>query len=448
MLTVRQTIAYFFRGLTASCVAVVLPIAACTVFANSALSAPTVYGPSEYLCFDSATTTATGDCAGKDSPFNDLPFSYFHFEDFTDGLLNAPGVDASAAAFVISELDFPGAVDSVDEDDGAIDGFGLIGQSLFTFNGPAGIEFTFDDTVLGRFPTHVGIVWTDGGIAAPISFEVFDEFGNSIVGCSLGGDHADGSFFGETAEDRFYGCSHSSGISKIKISADSPGFGIEVDHLQYGASGGILVEPQTADYGQINAFTSEDAIITISNTGGANLTVDDVAVTAGGASFAVTDIDPAGSPPFTLSPGDDVFVTVTFFPTSEGVHNGTLTVDSDDPDAPSIDVSLVGNGLAGAIGDQASELEAAVEDAIATGDLGGSGPGISANGRLDAFANMVETAGDLVDAGFIEDACGQLSSALRRVDGVSPLPDFVMGEAATLLADQIRFLRDSLECDS
>ena len=136
-----------------------------------------------------------------------------------------------------------------------------------------------------------------------------------------------------------------------------------------------------------------------------------------------------------------------FFPTSEGVHNGTLTVGSDDPDSPSIDVNLIGNGLVGAVEDQASELEVAVEDAVASGDLEGSGSGSSANGRLGAFANMIETAGDLTEAGLIDDACGQLGSALLRVDGVRPPPDFVTGDAAALLADQIQFLRDSLECD-
>ena len=52
------------------------------------------------------------------------------------------------------------------------------------------------------------------------------------------------------------------------------------------------------------------------------------------------------------------------------MHNGTLTVESDDPDEPIVDVSLIGNGLVGAVEDQATALEAAVEDAIVSGGLG------------------------------------------------------------------------------
>ncbi len=113
----------------------------------------------------------------------------------------------------------------------------------------------------------------------------------------------------------------------------------------------ILVAPLSHDFGAIDAFTTQDAIVTISNTGGADLKVAGVAVTAGNAFFSITGSDPLDvlSVPFFLSPGDDVFVTVTFFPTSEGLHVGTLTVNSDDPDDSTINVSLVGNGLVGVV---------------------------------------------------------------------------------------------------
>lgn len=207
----------------------------------------------------------------------------------------------------------------------------------------------------------------------------------------------------------------------------------------------VLVVPNTVDFGQVDAFTSQDMIVTVSNIGSADLDVNDVAVTDGMSNFMVSDID-LGPPPFTLAPGDDAFVTVTFFPTAEGVHLGTLTVDSADPDQPMVEVSLIGNGLIGAVDDQATALEAAVGDAIAFGGLVGSGSGNSSSGRLNAFDNMIEAAGDLIEAGFIEDACGQLRSALRRVDGEPRPPDFATGDDAALIADQIRFLRTSLGC--
>jgi hypothetical protein len=178
-------------------------------------------GPSGYLSF-------------ADSPFNGLNFSYFHLEDFEDHLFNVPGVSASAGG-VVSVVFGPAVHDSVDLDDGLLDGSGLNGDDFFTGSGSTGINFTFDAGVLGALPTHAGIVWTDGG--GTIRFEAFDENGVSLG--TVVGNHANTSVSGETAEDRFYGVINAGGISKIFITNTSGG--MEVDHLQYGQS--VVPEP-------------------------------------------------------------------------------------------------------------------------------------------------------------------------------------------------------------
>jgi len=192
-------------------------LASVTVFFGLSISAhAALLGPIPYL------STA-------DSPFTG-GHSYFHLEDFEDGLLNVPGVTASAGG-VTSVVFGPSIHDSVDADDGVIDGSGLGGDSYFSGAGSTGIFFTFSVGVLGSLPTDVGIVWTDG--AGTITFEAFDALGVSL-GTALG-THADGGVTGTTAEDRFYGAIHAGGISKIFIS--NSGGGIEVDHLQYGRTG-------------------------------------------------------------------------------------------------------------------------------------------------------------------------------------------------------------------
>ena len=109
-----------------------------------------------------------------DSPF-DLEGSAFVVEDFEDGVFNVPGVVASAGA----PIGPGGTTDSVDADDGAIDGLGNDGNSFFSINGAAGITFTFDTDVLGALPTSAGIVWTDGS-----GTTTFEAFGPGLV--SLG----------------------------------------------------------------------------------------------------------------------------------------------------------------------------------------------------------------------------------------------------------------------
>lgn len=177
------------------------------------------YGPTPYLEF-------------SDSPFSVLSFASFYLEDLEDGLLNTPGVSISAGS--IYQPTYSGVYcDSVDADDGAIDGdnTGQLGNSWWAPGDP-GITFTFDAGVLGSLPTHVGIVWTDG--YGRTVFEAFDSGGTSLgVIDTVDPLGVSGQYTGETAEDCFFGASSLSGIASIKIST-GPSSGIEVDHLQYG----------------------------------------------------------------------------------------------------------------------------------------------------------------------------------------------------------------------
>jgi len=116
--------------------------------------APTFLGPSAYLGFDSTHTGAGANI----SPFAGITFIYFYLETFEDGLLNTLGVTNTGGV-----VGAPGIyTDSVDGDDGVIDGDGHLGRSIANLP-PANMTFTFDAGVLGCLPTHVGLVWTDYG---------------------------------------------------------------------------------------------------------------------------------------------------------------------------------------------------------------------------------------------------------------------------------------------
>ena len=119
----------------------------------------------------------------------------------------------------------PGAfTDSVDGDDGAIDGFGTRGHSWLYGAGSVGVKFTFAAPV-----TAAGIVWTDGaGTTTFSAFGVGDVFLGAIGPFAI----ADGGHSGTTGEDRFFGLQFEGGIESIHISNTSGG--IEVDHLQFG----------------------------------------------------------------------------------------------------------------------------------------------------------------------------------------------------------------------
>ncbi len=184
-------------------------------------------GPSPYFSF-------------ADSPFAGGDFDYFHLEDFEDGALNTPGVSASAG-FVVSPSHL---TDSVDGDDGSIDGLGQDGHSYYQGGGTS-ITFTFSASVLGDLPTHAGVVWTDvggfAGYSGTVTFRAYDASGVLLgtVGPAVVGDAiADGT----TTEDRFLGIRGTTGIKRVVLAMDDRDW--EMDHLQYGLpepSMGLLV---------------------------------------------------------------------------------------------------------------------------------------------------------------------------------------------------------------
>ena len=190
-------------------------------------AAPVFLGPTPYLSF-------------ANSPFNSGGFAYFHLEDFEDGALNVTGATASAGWSVLP----PGPLtDSVDADDGSIDGSAAAGRSFFSTLLSNSLTITFDAAALGSLPTHAGIVWTDvGPDFGQVSFSAVDANGTPHTGIGpflLG----DGTVASGTAEDRFFGVSDPLGIAQITISTNSTDW--EVDHLQFGFKPAAVGEPGT-----------------------------------------------------------------------------------------------------------------------------------------------------------------------------------------------------------
>jgi len=198
-------------------------------FVGLAQAGPTYLGPAPYL-------------SAADSPFAGGSYAYFHLETFEDHLFNTPGASASAGG-VASVVFGPSIHDSVDADDGVIDGSGLLGDSYFSGSGSSGITFSFSAAALGALPTDVGIVWTDGGAGSSVTFTAYGASGELLFTHTESG-FVDSSNNGETGEDRFFGVVNATGVSSIFISNSSGG--IEVDHLQYGAATTTAVpEPET-----------------------------------------------------------------------------------------------------------------------------------------------------------------------------------------------------------
>ena len=137
------------------------------------------------------------------------------------------------------------------------------------------------------------------------------------------------------------------------------------------------------------------------------------------------------------------------------MDSGTTVILSDIWGSGPDDVFVTGyNGTILRLSDPIEEILDFIDESVGNGTLVPVKPGKAGQGQLGALINMIEAAGNLIDAddpNLLADACTQLQDALEKTDGLAPpesAPDFVTGPAASELAVMIEVLMDSLGCDS
>jgi hypothetical protein len=103
----------------------------------------------------------------------------------------------------------------------------------------------------------------------------------------------------------------------------------------------IEVAPDTHIYGNVNLNSTACKIFVVSNRGTAELDVTAITLSENpAAQFAiVSDVAP-----FTVAPGETHNVQVSFTPNSGGAKNASLDIASNDPDRPTVNITLSGTG--------------------------------------------------------------------------------------------------------
>ena len=174
-----------------------------------------------------ACHTASGATFFQQNPYlsaADIPAGFYGggspqaLENFEDGTLDF-GITADNGGVI--PPGFSGAIDSVAGDGNPSDPLGVRGHSWFSGSGSVTLTIPSGHTA-------AGVVWTDG--ANPVFVEFFGPGGS--LGVQGPFNIADGSFFGTTGEDTFFGLQDPGGITQIHIW--NLGGGIELDHGQYG----------------------------------------------------------------------------------------------------------------------------------------------------------------------------------------------------------------------
>jgi len=103
----------------------------------------------------------------------------------------------------------------------------------------------------------------------------------------------------------------------------------------------INVPVTSHNYGNVTVGNSSLWNCQVQNTGTANLTITNIGIPSG------QPISTTFTTPQTITPGNNVNVPLTYSPTAATVLNTQVTISSNDPINPTVNVSLTGNGVFG-----------------------------------------------------------------------------------------------------
>lgn len=122
--------------------------------------------------------------------------------------------------------------------------------------------------------------------------------------------------------------------------AEGANTGVDFALTPAAAEADIDVTPNSINFGDVQVGTSPTDVLIISNLGDSDLTVTSISVL--GTDFSGEDVTD-----MVIVPGDQYLYTVTFSPEAAQWYDGTVTIESDDPDEPQIIVPLEGTGVEG-----------------------------------------------------------------------------------------------------
>lgn len=207
---------------------------------------------------------------------------------------------------------------------------------------------------------------------------------------------------------------------------------IQIARIVYPDEPNIEVSPTGYDFGNVEWGQNSTTTFTISNSGNVDLAVSEISLPVGCGFFSISS---APSLPINLEAGQSTEVQVTFSPSQS--FTGMLEIKSNGVDEP-LKIPLSGKGVfVETPSEQVTAVTGYIRDSIAAGELTGEGAGNSADKKVNALINMLEAAGNLLEAGQMAEGCQQLADIHLKVDGVSPPPDFVSGPATEGLANAI-----------
>jgi len=128
------------------------------------------------------------------------------------------------------------------------------------------------------------------------------------------------------------------------VNDDGSNSPIDVPLSCTGVQAQLVVSPSPANFGDVRLCENKEVDVTLQNQGGAPVNVS--GLTLSSARYSITS---GVAPPFTIPAAASTVQKIRFTPTAGGNADGTLTIQSDDPNSPTV-VNLLANGVVAQMG--------------------------------------------------------------------------------------------------
>ena len=129
------------------------------------------------------------------------------------------------------------------------------------------------------------------------------------------------------------------------VSNDDESPQIEVLVIGKGDAPVMTVEPISFDYGTISMGCDNEERITIRNDGNLPLTVDSISQMVTQPADIIMEFGSLPPPPWVLDPNQEIDFLVSYIPSDVGLDESAITVTSDDPETPEVQVVQGGDGV-------------------------------------------------------------------------------------------------------
>jgi len=198
------------------------------------------------------------------------------------------------------------------------------------------------------------------------------------------------------------------------------------------------------NFGQVDVGAIQTDVVSVFNLGNASLTIQSLELgQSQKTQFALTVFQT----PITLEPNSFIDFEILFSPVIDGIDTAVLSIISNDPNDPVVDVVLTGEGMPVVLSseEQVTQILDAYGSAVRDDLIQGVGKKKSAKKKIKVFGKMLNLADELIAAGYDNYALKVLLMIEKKCDGLKSPKDFIKGEGAVELNTLINELIDTLQ---